>query len=135
LIFRDKIKSKLRLVMIGKTLIYLALEIRAFFLCAKTSAKAFISRSQIKKSPALRIFLVLFIFYSFNFEILAQSGNPSERNCDPGERFCQGKCQPARNCRPGVPPPPGLPLDSKIPFLIIAGLGLGIYYVRSLKKS
>ena len=129
MIFRDKIKSKLRLVMIGKTLIYLALEIRAFFLCAKTSAKAFISRSQIKIPAAFRTFLVLFVLLTaFNVESYAQ-------NCPIGQRRCRGECRPARDCRPGVPPPPGLPLDSKIPFLIIAGLGLGIYYVRSLKKS
>jgi len=114
--------------MIGKTLIYLALEIRAFFLCAKTSAKAFISKSQIKIPAAFRTILVLLILLTaFNVESYAQ-------NCDPGFRFCQGRCQPARSCRPGVPPPPGLPLDSKIPFLIIAGLGLGIYYVRSRQK-
>ena len=131
MLFRDKIKSKLRLVMIGKTLIYLALEIRAFFLCAKTSAKAFISRSQIKIPAAFRTFLVLFVVLTaFNVESYAQ------RNCEtPGYRYCRGDCRPARECRPGVPPPPGLPLDSKIPFLIIAGLGLGIYYVRSLKKA
>jgi len=129
LLFRDKIKSKLRLVMMEKILIYLALEIRAFFLCAKTSAKVFFSRSQIKIPIAFRTILVLFVLLTaFNVESYAQ-------NCEPGFRFCQGRCQPARQCRPGVPPPPGLPLDSKIPFLIIAGLGLGIYYVRSRKKA
>lgn len=111
-----------------KTLIYLVLEIRSVFLCAKNSARLFFSGSRSKMSNAIRAFLVLFVLLTAtNLESYAQI------NCPAGQRFCRGACRTARDCRQGVPPPPGLPLDSKIPFLIIAGLGLGIYYVRSKK--
>jgi len=111
-----------------KTLIYLVLEIRSVFLCAKNSARLFFSGPKSIMANAIRTFLILFVLLTAtNFESYAQN------NCEPGERFCRGDCRPVRECRQGVPPPPGLPLDSKIPFLIIAGLGLGIYYVRSRK--
>lgn len=81
----------------------------------------------------LRISVVmLFLLSSFNFQSYAQSTGP---NCDPGQRFCRGGCRPAKDCRQGVPPPPGLPIDSKLPYLLIAGLGLGIYYLRSRKQA
>lgn len=52
--------------------------------------------------------------------------------CEPGQRYCNGACRPARECRPGVPPPPGLelPIDFGISALIAAGLGLGAYRLR-----
>lgn len=36
----------------------------------------------------------------------------------------------------GGPPPPGLvvPIDSKVIFLLISGLGLGVYFLTSTKK-
>jgi hypothetical protein len=46
--------------------------------------------------------------------------------------------EPQANSDPGNPPPPGLvvPLDTNIYFLLVAGLGLGIYFLRaSWKKS
>ncbi len=111
-----------------RILIYLVLEIRAVFLCAKNSVEIFFSKLQFEMFPTLRIFLVLFILASSNFQVFSQ-----ESNCPPGQRFCRGECKPARQCG-GPPPPPGLPLDSKLPYLLIAGLGLGIYYVRSRKR-
>lgn len=109
-----------------KTLTYLTLEIRAVFLCAKNSVKDFFSKPQIKISGTVRMFLVLFVLLiAFNIESYAQ-------NCDIGELFCRGACRPIEQCI-GLPPPPGLPIDSKLPFLLIAGLGLGIYYYRAKK--
>lgn len=49
------------------------------------------------------------------------------------------ECVPRNQCRGGPnPPPPGLvvPIDSNISLLIIAGLGLGIYFfVSSGRKA
>jgi hypothetical protein len=56
--------------------------------------------------------------------------------CPEGQRRCGGVCKIPRECRPGVPPPPGLPINSNLPLLIAAGLGLGIYFLteNKLKK-
>lgn len=117
--------------MTGKTLIYLVLEIRSVFLCAKNSARFFYSNYQKKLQISIKtVLMFIVLFAAVNFQGISQTGP----NCPAGQRVCKdGTCRPARQCGQGVPPPPGLPLDSKIPFLIIAGLGLGIYYVRSRK--
>lgn len=51
--------------------------------------------------------------------------------CQPGYVRCRGgeNCIPARQCGVG-PPPPGLvvPIDDHLPFLLAAGLGLGILF-------
>ena len=115
-----------------KALIYIALGIRAVFLFTTSffSGNGYetfnISKYLIRSSV-----IVLIILSSLNFESYAQN------NCPPGQRVCiDGTCHPARECRPnGVPPPPGLPIDSKLPFLLIAGLGLGIYYYRVKKVT
>lgn len=113
-----------------KTLIYLSLAIRAVFLHALNSVWEVVSRLRGMALGRLRTFLIFFVFLTaFNFQGYSQ-------NCPPGQRVCKdGLCHPARECGQGVPPPPGLPLDTKLPFLLIAGLGLGIYYWRSKKTA
>lgn len=113
-----------------KTLIYLSLAIRAVFSCALSGMRNLVSRAPIMVASSFRTGIILFIFLTaFNFQGFAQ-------NCPPGQRVCKdGECHPARQCGQGIPPPPGLPLDSKLPFLLIAGLGLGIYYWRSKKSA
>jgi hypothetical protein len=119
--------------MMRKTSIYLALEIIAVFLFGINFCKAFWNTVSNPSKLLLRTSVVALIFLSsFNFESHAQSRG---QNCPPGERKCRGICRPARDCRQGVPPPPGLPIDSKLPYLLIAGLGLGIYYLRSKKAA
>ncbi len=114
-----------------KTFFYIFLAIRAVFLFGVNLCEAFLSVFSKPSKLLLRISVVVFItLSSFNFEVLAQ-GN----NCPPGQRFCRNGCRPARECRQGVPPPPGLPIDSKLPYLLIAGLGLGIYYLRAKKAA
>ncbi|TXD95474.1 hypothetical protein [Gillisia hiemivivida] len=116
-----------------KTLIYLALEIRAVFLFGINLCEAFWNIVSKPSKLLLRTSVVaLILLSSFNFESYAQNKGP---NCESGERFCRGECRLARDCRQGVPPPPGLPIDSKLPYLLIAGLGLGIYYLRSKKVA
>jgi len=79
---------------------------------------------------------VFIMLSTINFEVLAQRKDHGiGTNCPPGQRYCRNDCRPARECRQGVPPPPGLPIDSKLPYLLIAGLGLGIYYLRSRKQA
>jgi hypothetical protein len=75
--------------------------------------------------------IVLFIAILFSFSSFA----PPE--CGPGEKFCNGGCHPAADCRQGGPPPPGLvlPIDSNIYFLLAAGLGLGIYFLGFTGKK
>jgi hypothetical protein len=117
--------------MIKKPFIYMLPAIRAVFLFAVTSVGYLFSRSPFRVAGAFRSGLILVLFLTiFNFQGFTQ-------NCPPGQRICKGstECQPARNCRQGVPPPPGLPIDSKLPYLLIAGIGLGIYYLRSKKVS
>jgi hypothetical protein len=48
-----------------------------------------------------------------------------------------GVCKPIRACRGTVPPPPGLPIDNSLPYLLVAGLGLGIYFLKrnAFKKA
>jgi len=77
--------------------------------------------------------IILFIAILFSFSSYALAQNP----CDPGERFCDGACRPAKDCAPGNPPPPGLvlPIDSNIYFLFAAGLGLGIYFLTASGKK
>jgi hypothetical protein len=115
-----------------KTLVYLSLAIRAVLLCALTSVGNLVSRSQILVASSFRTGLILLLFLTaFNFQGFSQRGN-----CPTGQRVCKdGLCHPARECGQGVPPPPGLPIDSKLPYLLIAGLGLGIYYWRSKKTA
>jgi hypothetical protein len=113
-----------------KTLIYLSLAIRVPLLCAVNSVGNLVSRSPVMLASTFRTGLILLFFLTaFNFQAFAQNSLP---NCDPGQRFCRGKCRPAKECG-GPPPPPGLPIDSKLPYLLIAGLGLGVYYWRSKK--
>lgn len=80
-------------------------------------------RNRRFKKITLRIILILSLFA---WDIQAQDP------CEIGQRYCNGKCRPARECRPGVPPPPGLelPIDFGISALIAAGLGLGAYSLR-----
>jgi len=108
----------------------MVLAIRAVFLFGINFCEGF---GYIIKKPSKLILrtsvVILLLLSSYNFEVLAQ-GN----NCEPGQRFCRNACRPARECRQGVPPPPGLPIDSKLPYLLIAGLGLGIYFLRFKKK-
>ncbi len=119
--------------MIGKTLIYLVLEIRAVFLFGINLCEGFWNIVSKPSKLLLHTSVVAFILLSsFNFESYAQNKGP---NCDSGERFCRGECRLARECRQGVPPPPGLSIDSKLPYLLIAGLGLGIYFLRSRKQA
>jgi hypothetical protein len=114
-----------------KTLIYLILAIRAVLLCAVTSVGNLVSRFPVMVASSFRTGLILLFFLTaFNFQAFAQNSLPED--CIPGERYCRGDCRPARQCG-GPPPPPGLPIDSKLPYLLIAGLGLGIYYWRSKK--
>lgn len=114
-----------------KTFVYMLLTIRVVFLFGINFCEAFWNFVSKPSKLLLRTSIVaLIILSSFNFEVLAQ-GN----NCPPGQRYCRGDCRPARECRQGVPPPPGLPIDSKLPYLIIAGLGLGIYYLKSKKTA
>ncbi|MDT0648346.1 hypothetical protein RM545_16770 [Zunongwangia sp. F260] len=42
---------------------------------------------------------------------------------------------PSRECRPGVPPPPGLPIDFGISALIASGLLLGGYHLRKKRED
>ncbi|MDT0643574.1 hypothetical protein RM553_12090 [Zunongwangia sp. F363] len=56
--------------------------------------------------------------------------NPGYRACGPG-----GQCVPSRECRPGVPPPPGLPIDFGISALIASGLALGAYHLRKKRED
>jgi len=118
--------------MTRKALIYIALERRAVFLFAinLSSSIGFGKFNVFKYLIRFSVF-ALMLLSSVNFESYAQNSCPS------GQRVCiDGECHPARECRPtGNPPPPGLPIDSKLPFLIIAGLGLGIYYLRSRKEA
>lgn len=118
--------------MMRKTLIYLILAIRAVFLFAKNSFREVFPKMQVMGRRQYRTFLILSVFLAaFNFQGFSQIGN-----CPPGQRVCRdGECHPARECGQGIPPPPGLPLDSKLPFLLIAGLGLGVYYWRSKKTA
>lgn len=116
-----------------KTFIYILSVIRAVFLFGINLWEGFWNIVSKPSKRLLRISVVmLFLLSSFNFQSYAQSTGP---NCDPGQRFCRGGCRPAKDCRQGVPPPPGLPIDSKLPYLLIAGLGLGIYYLRSRKQA
>ena len=77
-----------------------------------------------------RIFLLILIFFSVSYSY--------GQRCDPGYVRCRGSatCIEARLCGVG-PPPPGLvvPIDSKISFLIAAGLGLGIFFLVSSRKN
>jgi len=45
--------------------------------------------------------------------------------------------EPQMNSDPGGPPPPGLvvPLDTNIIFLMVAGLGLGVYFITASGKK
>ncbi len=76
--------------------------------------------------------IILFIAILLSFSTYALAKNP----CDPGERFCDGECRAAKDCK-GNPPPPGLvlPIDSNIYFLLAAGLGLGIYFLGFANKK
>ena len=113
-----------------KTLIYIALEIRAVFLFGINLCEAIWNIVSKPSNRLLRTsFVALILLSSFNFESYAQKCETQ------GFRRCNGVCVPARECRQGVPPPPGLPIDSKLPYLLIAGLGLGIYYLRSKKAA
>lgn len=116
-----------------KTFVYMLLTIRVVFLFGINFCEAFWNFVSKPSKLLLRTSVVAVILLSsHNFELYAQNKGP---NCDPGERFCRGECMPARECRQGVPPPPGLPIDSKLPYLIIAGLGLGIYFLKSKKTA
>lgn len=53
----------------------------------------------------------------------------------PFSGFSQDPPQPAKASEGAPPPPPGLPIDSNLPYLLIAGLGLGIYYLRPKKAA
>ncbi|MFO8147899.1 MAG: hypothetical protein R6U03_10970 [Gillisia sp.] len=71
-----------------------------------------------------RIVVLIVILFSFSSYVPAQE-------CDtPGFQYCNGGCNPAATCNRKNPPPPGLvvPIDTSIQFLLIAGLGLGIYF-------
>lgn len=122
--------------MMRKTFIYIALGFKTVFLYGilvsdETWKIIFKPLSQLIRSAVV----ALIILSSYNFDAFAQSKDHNPGQCDPGERFCLGDCRPARQCRPGVPPPPGLPIDSKLSYLLIAGLGLGIYFLKSKKPA
>jgi len=78
-----------------------------------------------------RGFLFLMFLLLLSFEGFAQP-------CGPGQAPCgrDNTCKPVSECR-GGPPPPGLvvPINSNIPFLLIAGLGLGIYFLIGDRKK
>jgi len=83
------------------------------------------------KLSVRRVFLFLVFALLVNLEGFTQ--NP----CNPGEAYCRGECRSPKECGIGGPPPPGLivPIDSNIYFLLIAGVGLGIYFHQSYKKK
>ncbi|MFD1094575.1 PID-CTERM protein-sorting domain-containing protein [Salegentibacter chungangensis] len=43
--------------------------------------------------------------------------------------------QPQSASGPGVPPPPGLPIDFGISALIASGVALGVYHIRRRKED
>ncbi len=113
--------------MMRKTFSYIALGFKAVFLLGIKLFEAFSVFSLRPSKVLMRTSVIaLILMSSFNFEALAQS-------CPEGQRRCRGECRTARDCRQGVPPPPGLPIDSKLPYLLIAGLGLGIYFLKAKK--
>lgn len=111
------------------TFSYLTLGIKALSLCAKNSVKVFFLKSWMKISSKVRTFLLLFIL------LVAFTNESYAEDCEEGLVFCNNKCRIPNACTQGVPPPPGLPIDSKLPYLLIAGLGLGIYYWRTKKVA
>lgn len=122
--------------MMRKTFIYIALGFKAVFLLGKLTCERVWDSITISRALLLRFIIIAFLILStFNFDAFAQgqSRDHDPNDCEPGERYCRGDCRPARQCRPGVPPPPGLPIDSKLPYLLIAGLGLGIYFLKAKK--
>jgi hypothetical protein len=78
-----------------------------------------------------RIVLFFAILFSFSPYALAQTCTTQ------GFKFCNGGCYPAADCNRKNPPPPGLvlPIDSNIYFLLVAGLGLGIYFLGFAGKK
>jgi len=77
--------------------------------------------------------IVLFIAILFSFGLSSYAGP-----CDPGSAICKdGKCHTQAYCNSKNPPPPGLvlPIDSNIYFLLVAGLGLGIYFLGFANKK
>ncbi len=81
-----------------------------------------------------KILLFIAILFSFALSAFTQNKGPE---CDSGQKFCNGACHPAADCRQGGPPPPGLvvPIDTNIQFLLIAGFGLGIYFFGFQKMA
>ena len=76
--------------------------------------------------------MILFCFGLFSF---AQKNKGP--GCPAGQKFCNGDCHLAAECKQGGPPPPGLvlPIDTNIYFLLAAGLGLGIYFSGFANKK
>jgi len=118
--------------MMRKTFTYITLVFRTVFFVGKLICDRV--GNGISKPSTLLIHIsvgALIILSSLNFEVFSQRGN-----CPRGQRVCKdGQCHPVRECGQGVPPPPGLPIDSKLPYLLVAGLGLGIYFLKSKKTA
>ncbi len=115
--------------MMRKTFSYIALGFKAVFLLGIKFFEAFCNIILRPSKLLIRTTVVtLILLASINLEMYAQS-------CPSGQRRCRGECRTARDCRQGVPPPPGLPIDSKLPYLLIAGLGLGIYFLKAKKPA
>lgn len=84
---------------------------------------------QDKQYKKLRILLVITVLFFSAFQGFSQ--------CNTGYRPCgeDGACIPSRQCTPGVPPPPGLPIDFGISALIASGIALGVFYLRKKKED
>ncbi|MDT0648653.1 hypothetical protein [Autumnicola edwardsiae] len=85
-----------------------------------------------KQFKILRTFLLCAVLFFSGFQGFSQ--DPPEP-CPDGTRLCNGQCVSPRNCGPGVPPPPGLPIDFGISALIASGLLLGGYHLRKKKED
>ncbi|UJH90063.1 hypothetical protein LZ575_14190 [Antarcticibacterium sp. 1MA-6-2] len=77
---------------------------------------------------------VVVLLFTMSYNTFGQA-----RPCPPGEVPCGANhtCLPRGSCGGPNPPPPGLvvPIDSNLSFLLIAGLGLGVWFFASSGKK
>lgn len=81
------------------------------------------------------IITLIVLFFVMSYASYGQAGacsDPDYEPCGPNHQ-----CVPRSQCGGPNPPPPGLvvPIDSNISFLLIAGLGLGIYFLAFRKAA